>query len=86
MLPSASHHLPRIGLFKPKDVRDLAIRVVERLSKDVRSPFRRRQPLQQHQNPQLQRLASFRSQSGVGARVHWFGQPGSHVPFPTRAR
>ena len=47
VLPSASHHLPRVGLFKPKDVRDVAVCVVERLPKDVGGSFRGRQLLQQ---------------------------------------
>ena len=47
MLTSASHHLPRVGLFKPKGVRDVAVCVVERLPKDVSGSFRGRQLLQQ---------------------------------------
>ena len=42
VLARASHHLPRVGHFEPEEVRDVAVRVVERLSKDVRSPFRGR--------------------------------------------
>ena len=37
--PSASYDLPRIGLFKPKDVRDITVWTVECLSKDVRRSF-----------------------------------------------
>ena len=44
--PRASHYLPRVYLFKPEDVRDITIRIVERLSKDVRGSFGGRQPFQ----------------------------------------
>jgi hypothetical protein len=47
VLASARHQLPRVGLFKPKEVPDLTVWVVERLSKDVGGSFRGRQPLQQ---------------------------------------
>jgi hypothetical protein len=47
MLASAGRHLPRVGLFKSKDVRDVMVRIVERLSQDVCSSFRGRQLLQQ---------------------------------------
>ena len=76
VLPGASHHLPRVGLFKPKDVRDITIWIVERLPKDVGSSFGGRQLFQQQQNPKRQCLASFRSQSRVGAGIDWFRQPG----------
>src|SRR5262245_28224848 len=46
-LPSASHHLPRVGLFKPKGVRDVAVSIVERFPKDVIGSFGGRQLLQQ---------------------------------------
>ena len=38
--PSASYNLPRVGLFKPKDLRDITVWIVERLPKDVRGSFR----------------------------------------------
>ena len=40
MAPSASYDLPRVGLFKPKNLRDITVWIVERLPKDVRSSFR----------------------------------------------
>src|SRR5262245_59142194 len=46
-LASAVHHLPRVGLFKPEGVRDVAVCVVERLPKNVSGSFRGRQLLQQ---------------------------------------
>jgi hypothetical protein len=36
MLSGPAHELPRIGFLDSKDVRDVAVRVVERFSKDVR--------------------------------------------------
>ena len=45
-LPSASHHLPRVCLFKPKDVCDVAVWIVERLPKDVGGSFGGRQLFQ----------------------------------------
>ena len=47
VLPGASHHLPRVGLFKPKDVRDITTWIVERLPNDVGSSFGGRQLFQQ---------------------------------------
>ena len=47
VLPSARHHLPRVGLLKPEGVRDVAVCVVERLPKDVSGTFGGRQLLQQ---------------------------------------
>src|SRR5262245_59988920 len=44
VLPGASHDLPRGCLSKPEDRRDIAVRIVERLPKDVRRSFRGRQP------------------------------------------
>ena len=49
--PSASHHLPRVGLSEAKDVRDVTVCIVERLSKDERGPFRGRQLFQQQPDP-----------------------------------
>ena len=46
VLPSASDHLPRVGLFKPKDVCDVRVWVVERLPKDVGGSFGGRQLFQ----------------------------------------
>ena len=85
VLPGASHHLPRVGLSKPKQVRDVAVCIIERLPKDVRRSFGGRQPFQQQPNPARQCLASFRSQPRVGAGIDWFRQPGSDVRLPARA-
>ena len=85
VLTSASHHLPRVGLFKPKDIRDVTICIVERLPKDVRGSFGGRQLFQQYQDAQRQCLAAFRSQPRVGARIDWFRQPGSDVRLSARA-
>ena len=72
VLASASHHLPRVGGLKPKDVPDLTVWIVERLSKDVGGTLRRRQLLQQQQDSRLQTLASLRFRRRVGTRVDWF--------------
>ncbi len=85
MLPSASDHLPRVRLFNPKDVRDVTVRIVERLSKDVRRSFNGRQPFQQEPHPHLQRLPSFRSLSRIGFRVDWLWQPRCDVRLSARA-
>src|SRR5262249_3047844 len=47
VLPSATHYLPRVWFFKSEDLGYITVRIVERLSKDVRSSFRGRQPFQQ---------------------------------------
>ena len=80
-LPGACHQLPRVALFQAKDCRDIAVGIVERLPKDVRGPFGRREPFQ-HANPERQRFASFRSQARVVADIRWFGQPGSGAQLP----
>jgi hypothetical protein len=79
VLARASHDLPRVGLFEPKDIRDVTVCIVERHSKDERSSLPGRQPLRQCQDPQLQRLASFHSRPRIGAGVDWFRQPGLDV-------
>src|SRR5437879_2716764 len=48
VVPRASHDLPCVGLCKPKDVCNVAVRVVERLPKDVSGSFGGRQPFQEH--------------------------------------
>ena len=85
MLAGAGHELPCVGFLESKSVRDVAVCVFERLSKDVRGSLRGRQLLQQYQDSQLQRLASFRSQARVGTRVDWFRPPGPDVRFSARA-
>ena len=79
VLPSTSHHLPCVGLFEPKDIRDVTIWIVECLPKDVRGSFGARQLFQQQPKPTRQCLATFRSQPGVGAGIDWFRQPASDV-------
>jgi len=79
MLPSASHHLPCVGLFEPKG------RIVERLAKDISGPFSRRQPLQQPQKSRLQALGVFDSQRRIDAHVDRFGLTGIGLTLPARA-
>ena len=85
VLPSATHHLPRVGLFKPEDVRDVAVWVIERFSKNVGCSLRRRQFLQQQQDPCLEPLGSFRSQARISVGIGSFRQPGSDVRLSPRA-
>src|SRR5215471_11468436 len=82
VLPRARHDLPRVGLRKPKDVRDVAVRVVERLTKDVGSSFGGRQRLQKHPDATRQRLIPFRGHARVGAGVDWFRLAGLDARFP----
>jgi hypothetical protein len=86
VVPGSSHHLPRIGLFEPKEIRDITVWIVERFPKDVRGSFGGRQLFQQQENATRQCLTSFRFQPRVGAGVDWFGQPGSDVVLSARAR
>jgi hypothetical protein len=81
-LPGASHYLPRVGLFESEDVRDVAVRVVERFPEDVGGSFGATQPFNQQQNSRRQRLASFRCDPGIGAGIGWLGVPGSDVRLP----
>jgi hypothetical protein len=56
-----------------QDVRDLRVRVVERLPQHVRRPFLRGELLHQHEHGQLQRLAALGAQERIGAGVDRFG-------------
>lgn len=85
VLPGARHHLARVGLSEPQDVRNLAVGIVERLPEDVRRSFGGRQLLHQYQEAQLQRLTSFHCRPGIGAGVDRFQQPGPDGRLPPRA-
>ena len=65
VLPRAGHELTSVGFFESKNVRDLAVWVVERFPKHVRGSFRRRELFQQYQNRECQCLAPFRFRRGV---------------------
>ena len=56
VLPRAGDHLPCVSLGEPKDTRDVAICIVERLAKDVGGAFGRCQLFQQHANAKGQGL------------------------------
>ena len=84
-LASTRRKLTSVCFFESKDVRDLAIWVVERLPKNVHGSFRRREALLQHPERGPQRFAPFRSGSGVGAGVHWFPNPAPGGSFAARA-
>jgi len=83
--PGASHHLARVGLFKLKNIRDVAVWIVEGFPKDVGGSFDGRQLFVQQQKPNRQRLASFRVQPSVGAGIDCFRCPGSNVRLSARA-
>ena len=84
--PGATDYLPRVCLFKPEDGRDVRVRVVERLPKDVGGSFGGRQLFQEHPNATGQCLVSFRRQPRIAARVFWFRLPGSNLHVSRRAR
>src|SRR5262249_34454306 len=65
VLSSARDDLPRVRLFNPKDLRDVAVSIIERFSEDVRGSFGRRQPFHQYPSPPLQRLPSLRALSRI---------------------
>ena len=81
VLPSASDHLPRVGLFEPKYARNVAVRIIERFPKNEGRSFGRGQRFQQNQNPKRQRLASFSAQWRTDAHVDWFRQPRPYGRF-----
>ncbi len=85
VLPSARHDLPRVGLFEPEDIRDRAVRAVERLPQDVGGSLLGRQPLQQQLESGRQRLASFHSQPRICAGIHGLGKPAVDMRLPARA-
>lgn len=84
-LPGASDELAGVRFTESKDVRDLAIRVVESFTENVRDSFPGRESLQQQQDGTLQRFAPFRSQFGVGAVVHRLREPGRDIRFAAQA-
>jgi hypothetical protein len=86
MLACAGDELTRVGLFDAKHLRNLFIWVVEGFAQHVRGAFRRRERFEQHEDGELQRLAALGAQSGIGARIDWFGKPRPDVRFVTRAR
>ena len=84
MLAGTGDELPRVGFLQSKDLRDVAVRVVEGLSKNVGGPFRGRQPLEQDAHRARQRIGAFGTYRLVGAGVDWFRQPGPDGCFAAR--
>ena len=84
VLPRASNQLSRIGFAHLQDLSDLIVRIVEGLSKDVRSSLVGSKSFEQQQHGKLQRLTALRSQSWIGAGVHWLRKPDSEILFPSR--
>src|SRR5258708_39554575 len=84
VLPRASNQLSRIGFAHLQDLSDLIVRIVEGLSKDVHSSLAGSKSFEQQQHRELQRLTALRSQSRIGAGVHWLRKPDSEVLFPSR--
>jgi hypothetical protein len=78
--------LPRVGFFDPKDVRDLSIGIVKRLSKHIGRAFGWQELLKEKQHRKVQRLAPLSPQAWIGARVvDQFRQPCVSRGLPPRA-
>jgi hypothetical protein len=73
VLTRAGHHLSRVGLFEPKDVRDLAVWIVEGFSKDEGGSFGGGQPFEQQLNAKRDGLTLLRSPLMICAGVDWLG-------------
>ncbi len=86
VLPRASNQLSRIGLAHIQDLADLTVRIAEGFSKDIRSSLGGSKSFEQQQHREHQRLTALRSQSWIGAGVHWFRKPDPEVRFPPRPR
>lgn len=78
----ATDELPRIGFLHVKDIRDVTVRIVECLSKNVRSPLCRRQPLEQNEYADCERIGAFGSHDLVRTGIDRFGQPGRCPGLP----
>jgi hypothetical protein len=85
MLPRSGDDLPRVGFFDPKDVCNLAVGIVEGLSKYVRRALGWRELLQQKQNREVQRLAPLDPQARIGAGVDRLRQPWAYIGVSARA-
>lgn len=81
---SATDELAHVGLLQLKNLGNMTVCIVERLSKNIGCPFGRRELLKQQKNRELQGLATFGSEVGVvaGDRVR---KPGAHAGFMARA-
>ena len=75
MLVCAGDELTRVGLFDAENLRNLFIRVVESFAQHVGGAFRRREPFEQHEDRELQRLATLGAQCWIGAGIDRFGKP-----------
>ena len=65
MLVCAGDELTRVGLFDAVNLRNLFIRVVESFAQHVGGAFRRREPFEQHEDRELQHLATLGAQCWI---------------------
>src|SRR5258706_4958813 len=86
VLPRAGNQLSRIGFAYLQDLSELIVRIVEGFSKDIRSSLGGSKSFEQQQHRELQRFTALRSQSWIGAGIHWLWKPNPEVCFAPRAR
>src|SRR5262249_53311527 len=86
VLPRAGNQLSRIDFAHLEDLSDLIVRIVEGFSKDIRGSLGGSKSFEQQQHRELQRLTALRSQSWIGAGVHWLRKQDPEVRSPPRPR
>jgi hypothetical protein len=79
MSAGAAHDLPHIGLLELKELGDLGIAVLERLTQDVCGTLGGLQPRQHQRQGRCQGFGPLRSQLWIRTGVDGFGQPPSHA-------
>src|SRR5438094_783764 len=85
MFSSAADELADVGFLELKNLGDLLVGIVERLSKNIGCSFGWRELLKQQKDGELQGLATFGPEVGIVAGVDWVRKPGPDVLFTPRA-
>jgi len=79
VLAGATHELTGVGFADPQQARDPRVRVVERVTQNVRDSLGRPEPLDQHEEPEFESLSSLDSEPGIVRCVDRLSQPPADV-------
>ena len=82
----AGNQLAGIRLGELKDVRDIAMGIVESLAKNVGGTLIGREIFEQEKNRQLQCFTTFCSEGRVGSGVYGLREPGANICLALRTR
>ena len=86
VLARPARQLARVGLAHLKNFGDPLERIVERFVEYVRCALRGREPLQEQQHRERERLGVLGPERRVGGRVDGLRQPGSDIDLPSSPR